>query len=129
LRVQRFASVREELVKGDVLPPALLDLRTKFSFAWAREHEHQNVKGPQGWPATVVYMGEAAVDREVDAVGKTLSELLRLASEEVDGRPSARDRLLVMFRDTGGVRAWQPERGVRIGDPRDTSEFDISREA
>jgi len=128
-RLKRCAHLWDILKTDDRLPPALADLRNGFCLEWSAAYPHQNAMSANGQRATVIYMGEEASDRQIEATAKTIAEFLHRTAATPNEGLSARQRLAVWFRrDNGEIDCYDPHRYAKIDQTGDTSEYDIGRE-
>jgi len=127
-RLKRCGNLWRCLETDAQLQPALADIAAGFSLGWSPEHPHQNVISSAGKRATVIYMGEDASDREIDATFRRAADYLRRSSHDPDSVVTNRQRLAVLYRRNGAIKLWEEYRYVKIDRPGDTSEVDIGRE-
>jgi hypothetical protein len=118
-----------EIIKSEQLPPALLDLKSGFSFKWSHNSPHQNVESANGKLATVIYMGEECSLTRVEATEKHMADFLHQSSSDINQSLAAQQRLHIWFCDgTGTVKPYKPHRNVKIDQTGNRSPFDIGRE-
>ena len=110
------------------LPPSLKDFANGFRLDWSPRAPHCNARTEDGGPATVIYMGEQASQREIEAAKARIADFLHRKSTP-DESLRARQRLAVWFQDNGKIRLFDPHRYVQIDQAANTSEFDIGRES
>ena len=127
-RLRRFLNLWE-IITSEELPPALLDLRSGFSFKWSHNSPHQNVESTSGKLATVIYMGEESTPPQIEAITKRVADFLHKSSSDIDQSRSAQQRLHVWSRDKkGAIILYKPYRDVKIDQTDNISQFDIGRE-
>lgn len=130
-RIARLKRCRRlwDILKDDFnLPAALNDFSSGFTFDWMPGSPHQNAISEQGAKATVVYMGEDVNIDQVDAVKKTLEELLHRASCDPDKSIEARQRLAVWYRnDDSDIVVHKAHAHMQIDMTGDRSALDIGR--
>jgi len=127
-RLKRCGGLWEILKRPDLLPPALADFESGFSFEWLRTFPHQNAISVKGRRATVIYLGEEIAPEKIEAIAKWADDFLRRGKSGPDEIHSARQRLAVWFRDGDTVKLYDAHRLVQF-DNTGTSEFDLGKEA
>jgi len=127
-RLKRCRRLWNILQDSANLPPALTDFTGGFSFDWISQSPNQNAISEQGARATVIYMGEDVTIDQVDAVKKTLEELLHRGSRDPDKSIEARQRLAVWYRnDDSEIVVHNPHTYAQIDMTGDRSAVDIGR--
>jgi hypothetical protein len=118
-----------ELLKTPAeLPPSLNDFDDGFQFEWDEHSPHCNVRAASGRRATVIYMGELAAMKRVEATSRRVAEFLRRSNPDADKALEAKQRLAVWYQEGGAIRLHEAHRYVKIDQPRTGSEVDIARE-
>jgi len=128
-RLKRCSQLWEILRTERLLPPALADFRQGFRFEWSLTSPHQNAASVTDKRATVIYLGEETSADEIERVTKTTAEFLHRSFTSPDDSLTARQRLAVWFRDHNEIALYDPNRLAQYDEARNTSEFDIAREA
>ena len=127
-RLQRCSRLWD-IITSEELPPALLDLKSGFSFKWSHNSPHQNVESTSGKLATLIYMGEESNSIQIEAIKKRVADFLHKSSSGIDQSRSAQQRLHVWFRnEKGAIIPYKPYRDVKIDQTDNISPFDIGRE-
>lgn len=118
-----------ELLKTPAeLPPSLSDLNGGFQFEWDAGSPHFNVRASSGRRATVIYMGELAAMKQIEATATRVAEFLRRSIPDADAALDAKQRLAVWYQDGGTLRLHDAHKYVKIDQPRVGSEIDIARQ-
>ncbi|MDD5135688.1 MAG: hypothetical protein PHP01_09820 [Phycisphaerae bacterium] len=128
-RLRRLKRLWTILKDGTKLPKALDDLNSGFKLDWTVAFPHQNVISDQGQRATVMYMGEDVSKEQVEATAVRMAEFLRRHYKDPDDCITARQRLVVFFRDGDDISPFEAYRFVKIDQTRTTPGFDIGRES
>ncbi|WCL54422.1 hypothetical protein [Gimibacter soli] len=128
-RLKRCGHLWDILQDDAKIPPALADLREGFHLHWSPDAPHQNVVSGQGLKATVVYLGEDANLKQVEATTKRIAEFLQRRSSNLDESLQSRQRLAVWYRDENDqFVVYGTHNYTRIDKTADRSEFDIGRQ-
>jgi hypothetical protein len=127
-RMKRYGNLWDILKQYSTLPPALEDFKDGFRFEWSPDFPHQNAISNNKKRATVIYMGEEASKKQIEATVMNIAEKLHRASQNVDESLTAKQHLAVWFRERGKIVLFDPHRYLKFDLAGDLSEFDIGRE-
>lgn len=126
-RLKLFRHLVKILSDPTNLPTSLNDFVRGYEFDWAIGAPHQNARSSAGSQATVVYVGELADLREVEAIQMRLAEWLRRSAFSSDLAREAMQRLAVWYQEDGNVRLLEQPQLSKIDEAANTSAFDIAR--
>lgn len=111
------------------LPPALADFKVSgFDLTWSPSHPHQNGISSEGKPATLVYVGAERGEDDIRETRDKLDHCLRQSIHDDDKAMTARQRLAVWHNDGTNAKLFEPNKLVKIDQPRTASPFDITRD-
>lgn len=126
-RLKRCARLWDILKDSDSLPPALSDFKIGFSFEWSDKSPHQNMISAKGIPATVMYMGEDALDTRIKNIATRIAENLRDTYADPEKYRQAVQRLSLWYRSGQQIERYDCDRFFSISETGAESEVDIAR--
>jgi hypothetical protein len=128
-RSTRLRRCRElmRILKQIPLPPNLSDFSEGFHLDWSPASAQQNLRSTSGEWATVIYMGEDSSKAVIEAAFKAAADNLHKASSTADESISAKQRLVVWYKEDDQLRIFGRHEFVSIDKPDNISEVDIGR--
>ena len=117
--VRHFVTCRGLLAQFTDWPPELSDLTIGYDFSWNEQYPHSNVVSNAGKRATLIYLGENRLEKELKNVGDKLrTALLR--------RDQPKNRLGIFHRLDGKPVLWLHPDSRRFDKPNNASSSEIT---
>jgi hypothetical protein len=119
MRLRNFVACRDIEDQFTHWPPELSDLANGYQFVWNEQNPHNNIISNAGRYATLVYLGEVPLDKDLRAVG----DKLRIALHR---QQQPKERVGIFYRQQGRILVWQHPDSKRYDKPSSASSTDIA---